>query len=78
MTIAAAQSRVVVNDVFRRVYIAMAVLFGMLMIYRWISYRLARRLKCLVASDAAATAGNGRKTRAAETAHRPAERGVLP
>ena len=42
------------------------------------SYRLARRLKCLVASDAAATAGNGRKTRAAETAHRAAERGVLP
>jgi hypothetical protein len=78
MTIAVAQSQVVVNDIFRRVYVALAVLFGMLIVYRWVSYRLARRLKLLVASDGVASAGNGHKTRAAKTAHRPAERGVLP
>jgi hypothetical protein len=78
MTIAVAQSRVVVNDIFRRVYVALAVLFGMLIVYRWISFRFARRLKLLVASDGVASGGNGRKSRAAETAHHPADRGVLP
>jgi hypothetical protein len=78
MTIAVAQSQVVVNDIFRRVYVALAVLFGMLIVYRWISFRLARRLKLLVASDGVASAGNGRKSRAAKSAHHPAERGVLP
>jgi hypothetical protein len=47
MTIAVAQSRVVVNDIFRRFYVALAVLFGLLIVYRWISYKLARRLKLL-------------------------------
>jgi hypothetical protein len=78
MTIAVAQSQVVVNDIFRRVYVALAVLFGMLIVYRWISFRLARRLKLLVASDGVASAGNGRKSRAAKSAYHPAERGVLP
>jgi hypothetical protein len=78
MTIAFAQGQVVVNDIFRRVYIALAALFGMLIVYRWFSYRLARRLKLLVAREGVASAGNGRKTRAVDTAQRAAERGVLP
>jgi hypothetical protein len=71
MTVALAQSQVVVNDIFRRVYLALGVLFVMLIVYRWISFHFARRLKFLAASASGATSGNGRTTRAAGT-------GLLP
>jgi hypothetical protein len=71
MMVAVAQSQVVVNSIFRRVYLAMAVLFGMLIVYRWISFRLARRLKFLEASNGLAKSGNGRKTRGVERSVSP-------
>ena len=76
MTMAVAQSQVVVNDIFRRVYIALGVLFVMLLVYRWISFRLARRLKLLGAIEPIGSAGNGKVTRATALASGEAERSI--
>jgi hypothetical protein len=77
MTIAFAQSHVVVNDIFRRVYVALAVLFGLLIAYRWISFRLARRLKLIEPRNGAAAGSNGQETHRTEAALRAADTEVL-
>lgn len=64
MAMAVEQSRVVTNRMFLRLYIAMGVLFALLIVYRVISHLLARRLRLVLTTPPYSSSGNGDSARA--------------
>ncbi len=60
MAVASEQGQLVVREIFRRVYLALGLTFVLLVLYRLISYRLARRLSVVTApTDPPRQADNG-------------------